>query len=279
MKRQMELYTTKDDTALNYETMGSGQPIVMIHSAFENYSIFNQIAEKLSSSYQIVLIDLRGHGFSDKPLHIDFETYASDVKELMDFLYIRHAFFIGQELGASIAADFAVKHPEYTDGLVLVNPTTVQKELPAERLFKKYADKIRTWEDEKQEKFLDKHTYGSLKKIKKFSKNIADTTGLMTDYEKNAVKQSFTRDHIGLELNEVKAPTLIIAGKYDERSTSEDIETFLHEIPDAQLETFKQSGLYPMAEEMRSFLEVVTAFFNVKEVMNDEQKRLHTSNK
>lgn len=59
----------------------------------------------------------------------------------MDFLYIRHAFFIGQELGASIAADFAVKHPEYTDGLVLVNPTTVQKELPAERLFKKYADK------------------------------------------------------------------------------------------------------------------------------------------
>ena len=96
---------------------------------------------------------------------------------------------------------------------------------------------------------------------------------------KRAVAKSFTRDTIAMELNEVKASTLIIAGKYDERSTSEDIETFLHDIPDAQLETFKRSGLYPMAEEMREFLEVTTAFFNVQAVLDDEQKRLQTSHK
>lgn len=275
----MELFTTKDNTAINYETKGSGHPLVMIHSAFENYSIFDQIADKLAHSYQIVLIDLRGHGFSDKPMEINFETYASDIKELLDHLYIRHAFFIGQELGASIAVDLAVKHSDYTDALVLVNPTTVQKELPSERLFKKYADKIRTWEEDEQEKFLDKHTYGSMKKIKKFFKNVSDTTGLMTEHEKKAVTKSFTRDNIAIELNEVKASTLIIAGKYDERSTSEDIETFLHDIPDAQLETFKHSGLYPMVEEKREFLEVATAFFNVQSVLDDEQKRLHTSHK
>ncbi|MDN6657072.1 MAG: alpha/beta hydrolase, partial [Staphylococcus simulans] len=68
----MELFTTKDNTTLNYITKGSGQPVVLIHSAFENYSIFDDIATQLSYDYQVVSVDLRGHGYSDKPLNIDF---------------------------------------------------------------------------------------------------------------------------------------------------------------------------------------------------------------
>ena len=100
-----------------------------------------------------MLIDLRGHGYSDKPRIIKFNEFADDIILLLDYLYIEQAAFIGHELGANIIADLAVRYPEYCSSLTLVNPTSIEGELPAERLFRKYANEIRNWEDNKQEKF------------------------------------------------------------------------------------------------------------------------------
>ncbi len=57
-------------------------------------------------------------------------------------------------MGALIAADMSVRNPGYVSSIILVNPTSIEGELPEERLFRKYAHKIRNWEDDKQEKFL-----------------------------------------------------------------------------------------------------------------------------
>lgn len=271
----MELFTTKDNTTLNYMTKGSGQPVVLIHSAFENYSIFDDIATQLSYSYQVISVDLRGHGYSDKPLSIDFAEYAEDIKDLLDYLYVKHAFLIGHELGATIAADFASKYTEYSDGILLINPATLQSELPEARLYRKYAKQIRTLEENKQQKFLDKHTYGSPKKVGKMLKHFSDTLTLMTRLEKDSVKKSFEQSEFNLALQQVKAPTLIIIGKYNERLTQKEIDTYTTGITQAQTETFERSGLYPMGEEKKAFLQTITAFINVNQVLEEEQKRVH----
>ena len=53
----------------------------------------------------------------------------------------------------------SVRNPGYISSITLVNPTSIEGELPEERLFRKYAHKIRNWEDDKQEKILDKRRY------------------------------------------------------------------------------------------------------------------------
>lgn len=257
-------------------TKGSGQPVVLLHSAFENYSIFDDIVTQLSYTYQVITLDLRGHGYSDKPLKIDFADYAEDIKALLDYLYIKHAFFIGHELGATIAADFASKYYEYSDGIILVNPATLHSELPEARLFRKYAKQIRTLEENKQQKFLAKHTYGSPKKAGKMLKHFSDTLTLMTKLEKYAVTQSFEQTDYELDLHQVKAPTLIVVGKYNERLTQSELDTYTKGITQAQTETFEHSGLYPMGEERKAFLQTVTAFMNVNEVLEDEQHHMPT---
>ena len=78
----MNLFTTSDGIALNYKTSGEGKAIVMIHTAFDNFSVFQGLEAKFNHAYQVVLIDLRGHGYSDKPTKINFKTYAKDIKEL-----------------------------------------------------------------------------------------------------------------------------------------------------------------------------------------------------
>ena len=51
-----------------------------------------------------MLIDLRGHGYSDKPRNIEFYDFADDIKFLLDAIYIDETAFIGHEMGALIAA-------------------------------------------------------------------------------------------------------------------------------------------------------------------------------
>src|SRR5699024_5431567 len=103
----MNLFTTNDGIALNYKTSGEGKAIVMIHTAFDNFTVFNDLETKFNKDYQVVLIDLRGHGYSDKPNEINFRTNAKDIKELLDYLYIHECSIIAHELGGSIAASFA----------------------------------------------------------------------------------------------------------------------------------------------------------------------------
>src|SRR5699024_6333871 len=173
----MNLFTTSDGIALNYKTSGEGKAIVMIHTAFDNFTVFNDLETKFNKDYQVVLIDLRGHGYSDKPNEINFRTYAKDIKELLDYLYIHECSIIAHELGGSIAT--------------LLNDIT-----PEERLYRKYSDKIRNWDDETQQKFLDKQLYYSKRKAKKFLKQVENTNSLSTKSEIEAVKQSFIDNNV-----------------------------------------------------------------------------------
>ena len=54
----------------------------------------------MAKSFQVVLLDLRGHGYSDKPRQIDFKEFADDIIQLLDYLYIDESALIGHEMGA-----------------------------------------------------------------------------------------------------------------------------------------------------------------------------------
>lgn len=48
----MELFTRKGGFTLNYNTMGQGYPVVLVHTAFENASIFQNLAHALSKHFK-----------------------------------------------------------------------------------------------------------------------------------------------------------------------------------------------------------------------------------
>ncbi|MEB7462215.1 alpha/beta hydrolase [Staphylococcus succinus] len=261
----MELFTTNDGITLNYRTSGEGNAIVMIHTAFDNLTVFNEIEKKLNTNHQVVLIDLRGHGYSDKPNNLHFKTYAEDVKALLDYLYIEQCAFIGHEMGASIAVSIAAEFPTLATSLTLVNPTMLNDMNPAERLYRKYANKIRNWDEEKQQKFLDNHLYYSKRKVKKFLKQLDNTNGIATKNELSAVKQSFNNNNISYYLGKVNSPTLIIVGQHGERTSVVEAKEFGDYIGDVKFEVFKESGLYPFVEEKSRFIELSKNFIKEHE--------------
>ena len=256
----MELFTRKGGITIHYHTAGEGYPVVLIHTAYDNAAIFKDLSKKLAESFQVVLIDLRGHGYSDKPRIIKFNEFADDIILLLDYLYIEQAAFIGHELGANIIADLAVRYPEYCSSLTLVNPTLIEGELPAERLFRKYANEIRNWEDNKQEKFLGKHRYYKPRHLNKYLKHIEDTNAISTKEEIEAVEEVFKTTGIAQSFDQVTQPTYIISGEHGEQVTSVEAKEVADLVGQPQFEVFNASSLYPFIEEQEHFISQVSSF-------------------
>ncbi|AIE87341.1 hydrolase [Fimbriimonas ginsengisoli Gsoil 348] len=106
---------------IRYVTAGEGEAVVLIHGWMGDSSMWGRDAAgntKLdttgSKGFQIIALDCRGHGKSDKP-H-DASKYgaemAADVVRLLDHLKIKKAHLIGYSMGAFIAGKVAATHPD-----------------------------------------------------------------------------------------------------------------------------------------------------------------------
>jgi len=78
----------------------------------------------LAERAQVVYLDLRGHGRSDRssPEHLTLETWAEDVAAFCETLELEHPVVFGAGFGALVATRLAARHPELPRGLVLASP-------------------------------------------------------------------------------------------------------------------------------------------------------------
>ena len=112
---------------LAYEVYGdSGIPCVLVHGLLLDSLLNRDLARRfVGEGYQVVLLDLLGHGRSDKPTdprehRVDF--YAEQVGACLDHLKIDKALVGGISLGAITGLQFAAIAPERVLGLFLEMP-------------------------------------------------------------------------------------------------------------------------------------------------------------
>ncbi len=112
---------------LAYEIHGdSGIPCVLLHGLLLDSLVNRDLAARfVTQGYRVILLDLLGHGESDKPtdpreLRIDF--YADQTLELLDHLGIERALVGGMSLGAITALQVATKAPDRCLGLFIEMP-------------------------------------------------------------------------------------------------------------------------------------------------------------
>ncbi len=107
---------------LNYKVEGSGEALVFIHGLSDSLLYWEFLAANLKDDYQIIRMDLRGHGESELGNdEITIDAYVGDLKNLLDELKITHANLIGFSLGGAIAIDFTIKYHDIVDSLVLMS--------------------------------------------------------------------------------------------------------------------------------------------------------------
>ncbi len=121
---------TVDGLEVNYETRGSGPPLLMIAPGGFDASMDKWLTtaawkevnalEKLSSEFRVIVYDRREAGKSGGSVEkLRWELYAQQAKGLLDHLQIDSASVVGACMGCSVALAFAVSFPRATRSLVL----------------------------------------------------------------------------------------------------------------------------------------------------------------
>lgn len=140
-------YLENNGLRLHYEAHGEGEPVILLHGAtvnFElNYGACGWIEKLTAEGLQVIGLDFRGHGKSEKP-H-DVAAYgtaqlASDVLALVDHLNLDRPALIGYSIGTAVALHLLESAPARFcagalvatgDGLVGVPPFTFDVVAPA----------------------------------------------------------------------------------------------------------------------------------------------------
>lgn len=109
-----QYFTSFDKTKIHYQIAGKGKPVLLIHGFtnslgdWKKKPIYDSL---LAKGFQVILVDLRGNGLSDKP--IEPEAYANnaeakDLMGLMQFLQFNNYQAIGYSRGSIILASLLV---------------------------------------------------------------------------------------------------------------------------------------------------------------------------
>lgn len=123
-----------------YEVEGEGDRVlVLVHGLLMNRHMYDRLAPEMASrGNRVVTVDLLGHGDSDKPL--DVRLYAMDafgdqVAALIDHLELDAPIVGGTSLGANVALDLGVHHPDSARGLFIEMPVLEDALLGAAMMF------------------------------------------------------------------------------------------------------------------------------------------------
>ncbi len=102
--------------------------VVMLHGAGGSSEVWYRQVGDFSRHYNLLLIDLVGHGESSVlqilNKHFNFETAAEQVMEVVDHLNIRKAHYMGLSLGSIVVRVLAELHPERVESMVLAGAVT-----------------------------------------------------------------------------------------------------------------------------------------------------------
>jgi pimeloyl-ACP methyl ester carboxylesterase len=105
-------YAPVNGVKIWYSVFGRGQPVILLHGGLANSNYWGHLVPALSSRYQVIVMDSRGHGGSTRNSEpISYDLMASDVLAVMDFLKIEKAALVGWSDGAIIGLDIAINHP------------------------------------------------------------------------------------------------------------------------------------------------------------------------
>ena len=109
---------------LYYEIHGDGPPLVLVMGIGYDSSLWTlQQVPELSTRFGVVLVDNRDAGRSSRTDHpYTIADMADDVAGLLDALDIQRTHLLGLSMGAMIGMEFALRHADRLDRLVLTGP-------------------------------------------------------------------------------------------------------------------------------------------------------------
>ncbi len=270
-----EKYITIDNVKVCYIDDGvkNGDVLLFIHGLSLSIHNFRYNYPYFFDKYRVIAVDLPGFGKSDFPdVSYDINYFTGFVSKFMDKLNIQSATLIGNSLGAHIALEFCLTYPDKVDALVIGSSTGVRPSYGVfEKLMLKWYITEGRFRDVSEKKMRD-HIEWSWYHVSPRSEELVRHRILYRRkyfgtklYDAN--NRAFVRglkhvifDDIRDKVKDVKAPTLIIWGKYDKVTKPDDAVYLSKNIHDSELKLIDDAGHLAHIEKFEAYNFAVSDF-------------------
>lgn len=228
-------YAAVHGVEIYYEEVGTGAPLLFLHSAFSR-GILSFAAQypTLQSQFRCIMPDLRGHGRSrSREIRWTAPRLADEILAFLDALGIPATHAVGHSLGAAVALYGAARHPGRFKSLTLIG--TAGRVTPAALALA----------DEFEPQALEhKGENGFLSTM---AANHGEAHGGDWRHFLRQSALNFRRypNLSPLELQAIRLPCLLIAGENDPLAPAEEVQRLAESLPDARVEIVPGCGHRP----------------------------------
>jgi 3-oxoadipate enol-lactonase len=261
------LHIKSGDADIAYQVLGTGAPVVLLHPFPAHHELWLPAAKALTSRFQLILHDLRGHGESsagEGP--VTMEKHAADIVKILDHAEIGRVPLVGVSIGGYAIFEFWRKYRGRVAALALVNTKASpdSPEAKAARL-QAAADVLERgtelFFESMVPKLMGKTTResrpdlvdGALRMMRKMS------AGSVAQVQRGMAERP---DSVP-DLKTINVPTLLVTGDEDILTGAPEAEVMRQHIAGSELKIVRHAGHYSPWEQpaevgklLRQFLDM-----------------------
>lgn len=252
-------------------TEGKGEPLLLLHGFTGSSQTWRTFMKKFVKDYQVIAVDIIGHGQSAAPKEIkpySMEAVVEALHELLQQLSLSQVNVIGYSMGGRLALSFAQRYPHLVKKLVLESASPGLKTREEQKLRK-----------EKDEQLASRIMKNGIEEFVNFWEEIPlfRSQKQLPSYVQEAVRQErLSHTEIGLsnslkgmgtgvqpslweKLDDLLMPVLLITGEVDQKFCliSKEMQTL---IPNATSKIILGTGHAIHVEQPEIFGRIVSEF-------------------
>jgi pimeloyl-ACP methyl ester carboxylesterase len=254
-----------DDIRVHYKSLGNGETaLVFVHGWTCDLTFWREQLPAFDGKLQMVLIDLPGHGRSDKPkIEYTMDVFARAIDAVLQDAGIKSAVLVGHSMGTPAIRQFYRLYPKKTCALVAVDgalrPFTTKKEEIDKFVGRyegaDYKERIGAAVDN----MFTKETPADLRKrVKEIMQSAPQhvAVGAM----RAGLDPAIWKD------DEIKVPFQVVVAK--NRFWDDDYEKYVRKLaPHVNYQVMEGVGHFLMLEKPKEFNELLAAFLRKEEIL------------
>ena len=264
-----------DGAAIAYACTGEGPPLVKAANWLNHLDldwsgpVWGRLFRELSGRHSLVRYDERGNGLSGWDVDdLSLDAFVHDLETVVDTLGLERFPLLGISQGCAVSIEYAVRHPERVSRLILLGGYAVGWRHIADRQEAEQREAVITlvrtgWGQDNpayrqifSQTFMPSASHDELDWFNDFQRR--------TTSPENAVRflEAFAEIDVRSRLSNVRAPTLVLHARSDQRVPLHHGIALASEIPDARLVVLETDSHIPLSREPATdrILEAIRGF-------------------
>lgn len=240
----------------------SSPPVLLLHSLATHGGMWTAQIPIWGRSFHLIVPDLPGHGSTPPDPGLQrFDDYAADMLRLLDSLRIERIAVVGLSLGGMIAQALALRHPDRVSAIVLAHTfaRVTESMLPV-------------WKERQAavaSQGMEPQVVPTLERW--FVPQFRASSRLTVEWVGDMIRATQPAGYVAVaaaiqhldyldQLEEIRHPTLVVAGSQDKGASPAVAEEMCSKLPNARLLILENAGHLGCVDQPVAFTERVGEF-------------------